>query len=82
MSDFDGVVLPGGEANPDALRMNADAVAFVRGFFEADKPVAAICHAPWILAELRAREDLRLICPAGTPAPALRWSGRSLGPLG
>ena len=50
-SDYDGLVLPGGVANPDFLRMNEDAVAFVRSFFEAGKPVAAICHAPWTLVE-------------------------------
>src|SRR5204863_9317544 len=48
---FAALVLPGGVANPDALRMDEDAVEFVKAFFEADKPVAAICHAPWILAE-------------------------------
>ena len=49
--DFAALVLPGGVANPDALRMNEDAVAFAKGFFEAGKPVAAICHAPWTLVE-------------------------------
>jgi protease I len=49
--DYDGVVLPGGVANPDLLRMDEDAVAFLRAFFEAGKPVAAICHAPWMLVE-------------------------------
>ena len=44
-------MLPGGVANPDALRTDEKAVAFVRGFFEAGKPVAAICHAPWTLIE-------------------------------
>ena len=51
VDDFDALVLPGGVANPDALRLDADAVSFIRGFFEADKPVAAICHAPWTLVE-------------------------------
>jgi protease I len=50
-SDYDALVLPGGVANPDFLRQDEDAVAFVRGFFEAGKPVAAICHAPWMLIE-------------------------------
>jgi protease I len=50
-ADYDALVLPGGVANPDALRQHADAVAFVRDFFEAGKPVAAICHAPWTLIE-------------------------------
>ncbi|MCY0937250.1 type 1 glutamine amidotransferase domain-containing protein [Streptomyces sp. H34-S4] len=48
---FDALVLPGGVANPDALRANASAVAFAREFFESGKPVAAICHAPWLLVE-------------------------------
>jgi len=50
-SSYDGLVLPGGVANPDALRMDADAVAFIRSFFDDGKPVAAICHAPWTLVE-------------------------------
>jgi protease I len=49
--DFDALVLPGGVANPDALRLNDDAVAFAKGFFERGRPVAAICHAPWTLVE-------------------------------
>ena len=50
-SEYDGLVLPGGVANPDQLRMNQDAVKFVRGFFEEGKPVGVICHGPWLLAE-------------------------------
>ena len=50
-SDYDALVLPGGVANPDQLRTDEDAVAFVRAFFEQHKPVAAICHAPWTLVE-------------------------------
>jgi protease I len=48
---YAALVLPGGVANPDALRMDSDAVDFVKAFVESGKPVAAICHAPWILAE-------------------------------
>ena len=48
---YAGLLLPGGVANPDQLRADKDAVAFVRAFFEAGKPVAAICHAPWLLIE-------------------------------
>jgi protease I len=51
VDDFDALVLPGGVANPDALRTDAAAVAFVREFVESGKPVAAICHAPWTLIE-------------------------------
>ena len=50
-SDYDGLVLPGGVMNPDKLRADEDAVAFVRSFADAGKPVAAICHGPWTLVE-------------------------------
>jgi protease I len=49
--DFDALLLPGGVMNPDHLRTNENAVNFVRAFFEAGKPVAAICHGPWLLVE-------------------------------
>ena len=48
-NDYDGLVLPGGVANPDQLRTDTDAVQFVRAFFEAGKPVGVICHGPWTL---------------------------------
>ncbi|HSK24619.1 MAG TPA: type 1 glutamine amidotransferase domain-containing protein [Egicoccus sp.] len=51
VDDFDALVLPGGVANPDNLRMHAGAVAFVKDFVASGKPVAAICHAPWTLIE-------------------------------
>ena len=50
-SDYDALVLPGGVGNPDTLRMDENAVAFVHEFFEQGKPVGAICHAPWMLIE-------------------------------
>jgi len=50
-SHFDGLVLPGGVANPDQLRTSGDAVEFIRAFFEAGKPVGVICHGPWSLIE-------------------------------
>src|SRR6187551_2933547 len=50
-ADYDGLVLPGGVANPDTLRTNLPAVEFVRDFFAQAKPVAAICHGPWTLVE-------------------------------
>jgi len=50
-SHFDALVLPGGVANPDALRSDSDAVDFVRGFFDQHKPVAVICHGPWTMIE-------------------------------
>jgi protease I len=51
VEDFDALMLPGGVVNPDQLRMNPRAVAFVKAFFDADKPVAAICHGPWTMVE-------------------------------
>ena len=51
IGDYDGLVLPGGVANPDRLRMEDRAVEIVEAFFQDEKPVAAICHAPWLLIE-------------------------------
>ena len=50
-SAFDALPLPGGVMNPDKLRMNPKAVAFVKHFIDSGKPVAAICHAPWTLIQ-------------------------------
>ncbi|MFB9616651.1 type 1 glutamine amidotransferase domain-containing protein [Kutzneria kofuensis] len=51
VDDFDALILPGGTTNPDKLRQNDRAVSLVQDFFEAGKPVAAICHGPWLLVE-------------------------------
>ena len=51
VDDYDGLVIPGGVGNPDTMRTEDDAVEFVRSFFEAGKPVAVICHGPWMLVE-------------------------------
>lgn len=59
-SVYDALVLPGGVANPDALRMDEEAVGFVRAFLGADKLVAAICHAPWLLVEAGGVEGRRV----------------------
>jgi len=50
-SDYDALVIPGGLFNPDALRADEHAIRFTRSFFEAGKPVGAICHGPWVLAD-------------------------------
>jgi len=73
-SDYDALVLPGGVANPDQLRMNMDAVRFVREFFEQGKPVAAICHAPWTLVEADVVRGRTL-----TSWPSLRTDVRNAG---
>ncbi|MEX1234292.1 MAG: type 1 glutamine amidotransferase domain-containing protein [Roseovarius sp.] len=50
-AEYDALMLPGGQINPDILRANPDAVTFVRAFWDAKKPIGAICHAPWLLIE-------------------------------
>ena len=57
---FDALLLPGGVMNPDHLRMDAKAVAFVKAFFDAGKPVAAICHAPWMIIEAGAARGRKI----------------------
>jgi protease I len=71
---YDGLVLPGGVANPDLLRADERAVEFVRSFFEAGKPVAAICHAPWTLVEAGVVSGRTL-----TSWPSLRTDIRNAG---
>jgi protease I len=51
VADYDAIVLPGGVMNPDHLRVNTQALELIRGFFDAGKTVAAVCHAPWLLVE-------------------------------
>ncbi len=58
--DFDALLLPGGIANPDQLRTDAHSLAFVRGFIEAGKPIAAICHGPWTLIDANAVAGKRM----------------------
>jgi protease I len=72
--DYDALVLPGGVANPDFLRGDADAVAFVRAFVDAGKPIGAICHGPWMLVEAGAVRDRRI-----TSWPTLRTDIRNAG---
>lgn len=74
VDEYGGLVLPGGVANPDALRMDERAVAFVREFFQAGKPVAAICHAPWTLVEADVVRGRTL-----TSWPSLRTDIRNAG---
>lgn len=71
---FDALLLPGGVMNPDKLRMNADAVKFVKAFVEAGKPVAAICHGPWTLVEADAVRGRKL-----TSWPSLKTDIRNAG---
>ncbi len=73
-ADYDGLVLPGGVANPDQLRAKPAAVEFARAFFEAGKPVGVICHGPWTLIEADVVRDRTL-----TSWPSLRTDLRNAG---
>ena len=73
-SDYDALMLPGGVANPDALRQDAAAVEFVRAFVASGKPVAAICHAGWVLAEAGVVEGRKV-----TSWPSLQTDLRNAG---
>jgi protease I len=73
-SDYDALVLPGGVANPDQLRMDEDAVRFVRAFFEQKKPVGVICHGPWMLVEADVAQGRRV-----TSWPSLQTDLRNAG---
>jgi protease I len=72
--DYDGLVVPGGVANPDEMRTVPEAVAFVRSFFEQGKPVAVICHGPWMLVEADVVRGRRL-----TSWPSLQTDIRNAG---
>ncbi len=72
--DYDALVLPGGVMNPDKLRQDEKAVAFVRAFFQAGKPVAAICHGPWMLVEADVVRGRRV-----TSWPSLKTDLRNAG---
>jgi protease I len=74
VDEYDALLLPGGVANPDALRANADAVQFVRAFADAGKPIAAICHGPWTLIEAGLAKGRTL-----TSWPSIRTDLRNAG---
>ncbi len=72
--EFDALLLPGGVMNPDKLRMEPKAVAFVKAFFDEGKPVAAICHGPWTVIEAGAASGMRM-----TSWPSLKTDLRNAG---
>ncbi|NME77674.1 type 1 glutamine amidotransferase domain-containing protein [Rhodococcus sp. 105337] len=74
VSDFDALLLPGGTTNPDHLRQDPDAVAFVRDFVQSDKPVGVICHGPWTLVEAGVVDGRTL-----TSYPSVRTDIRNAG---
>lgn len=73
-SDYDGLLLPGGVANPDALRIDAASVAFVRAFAATERPIAAVCHGPWTLIEAQAVANKHM-----TSWPSLQTDLRNAG---
>jgi protease I len=73
-NNFDALLLPGGVMNPDNLRMNPKAVAFVKAFVDAGKPVAAICHGPWTLIETGALKGRKI-----TSWPSLKTDLKNAG---
>jgi protease I len=74
VEDYDALLLPGGTVNPDKLRMDENAVTFVRDFFDSGKPVASICHGPWTLLEAGVLAGRRI-----TSFPSLRTDLRNAG---
>ena len=72
--EFDGLVIPGGLINPDTLRSTKEAVEFVRAFARAEKPIAAICHGPWLLIEAGLVQDRRI-----TSWPAIQTDIKNAG---
>ncbi|MEA2227213.1 MAG: protease [Solirubrobacteraceae bacterium] len=74
VDEYDALLLPGGTVNPDQLRMNQDAVRFVKAFADSGKPIAAICHGPWTLAEADVVRGRRL-----TSWPSIRTDLRNAG---
>jgi deglycase len=74
VADYDALVLPGGVANPDSLRMDEDAVQFVKSFVDEGKPIGVICHGPWTLVEADVVRDRKL-----TSWPSLRTDIRNAG---
>lgn len=58
--DYDAIVLPGGQINPDLLRVNKEALALIKAFYDSGKTVAAVCHAPWLLVETGIAKDRRM----------------------
>jgi protease I len=74
VGDYDGLIVPGGVANPDNLRVDKDAIAFLQAFFKTGKPVGIICHGPWVLAEADLARGRRM-----TSYPSIRTDLRNAG---
>jgi deglycase len=76
VGDYDALVLPGGQMNPDTLRINDDALAIIKAFLDSGKVVAAICHAPWLLIEAGAVKDRELTSYISIRTDVINAGGR------
>jgi deglycase len=74
--DYDALVLPGGQINPDLLRIDAQALQLIRDFLDAGKVVAAVCHAPWLLIEVDAVRDRQVTCYKSIKTDVINAGGK------
>lgn len=74
--DYDAIVLPGGQMNPDLLRINKDALSLIKAFFDAGKTVAAVCHAPWLLIETGIAKGRRMTSYSSIKTDVINAGGK------
>jgi deglycase len=74
--DYDAIVMPGGQINPDLLRLNKDALALIKAFYDAGKTVAAVCHAPWLLIETGIAKGRRMTSYASIKTDVINAGGK------
>ena len=74
--DYDAIVMPGGQINPDLLRINKDALALIKAFYAAGKTVAAVCHAPWLLIETGIAKGLQMTSYASIKTDVINAGGK------
>ncbi|WP_029348811.1 type 1 glutamine amidotransferase domain-containing protein [Bosea sp. 117] len=75
-ADYDAIVLPGGQINPDLLRVNKDALKLIKAFYDAGKAVAAVCHAPWLLVETGIAKGRRMTSYQSIKTDVINAGGR------
>ncbi len=74
--DYDAIVMPGGQINPDLLRINKDALALIKAFYDAGKTVAAVCHAPWLLIETGIAKGRKMTSYASIKTDVINAGGK------
>lgn len=74
--DYDAIVLPGGQINPDLLRVNKEALALIKAFYDSGKTVAAVCHAPWLLVETGIAKDRRMTSYSSIRSDVINAGGK------